>query len=197
MLPEKHTSNLRKFEYIFIVVLIIAIPLIFFRPSVTGFVASDTKAQILNIVLSDSQAFDLKSTSGEPIYISSFSMSGDITGEGDAAVYLVNGATRSLVYSNVGQKRKPSLITGAATGIAAAHAVEIEQNNQSIIVEEGKKLTWPGNLGENSASGSFTAVCMDSCYLDASNFTANNFELQVFVEPGTTFKLQEILYTIG
>jgi hypothetical protein len=83
-----------------------------------------------------------------------------------------------------------------ATGIPAAHAVEVVEAG-GLLVEEGKKLDWPGNLGENSESGSVTAVCIDSCYLDAGDFTAGNFELQIFVEPGTTFKLQEILYTIG
>jgi hypothetical protein len=197
MLQEEHKKGLRKFEFIFIIILIVAVPLLFFRPSITGFVASDTKAQILNMVFTESQALDLKSVAGEPVYISSFSISGEIKGDGDVAIYLANSNTRSLVYTNVGQKKMPSLITGVATGIAAAHAVEVVQNNESLSIEEGKKLSWPGNLGENSASGSFTAVCVDSCYLDAADFTANNFELQVFVEPGTTFKLQEVLYTIG
>jgi hypothetical protein len=197
MLQEEHKKGLRKFEFIFIIILIVAVPLLFFRPSITGFVASDTKAQILNMVLTESQAINLKSAISVPVYISSFSISGDIMGSGGVAVYLVNGDKRSLVYTNVGQNNRPSPITGAATGVAAAHAVEIEQTNMSILLEEGRKLSWPGSLGENPASGSFTAVCMDSCYLNANEFTANDFELQVFVEPGTTFKLQEILYTIG
>ncbi len=197
MLQEEHKKGLRKFEFIFIIILIVAVPLLFFRPSITGFVASDTKAQILNMVLTESQAINLKSAVSEPVYISSFSISGDITGSGGVAIYLVNGDKRSLVYTNVGQSKRPSLITGVATGVAAAHAVEIEQANMSLLIDEGRKLSWPGSLGENPASGSFTAVCMDSCYLDVADFTANNFELQVFVEPGTTFKLQEVLYTIG
>ncbi len=189
-------SKLRKYEFIFIIAAIIAVPLLFFGTSMTGFVASDTKAQILNMEFTESQALDLKSASSEPIYISSFSLSGETKGEGDVAIYLANGNSRSLVYTNVGQKEKPSLITGTATGIPAAHAVEVEQN-ASLLIDEGKKLDWPGNLGENSASGSVTAVCMDSCYLSSGEFTSANFELQVFVEPGTTFKLQEVLYTIG
>ncbi len=196
MLSNNAKKNLQRFEYVFIIILIVAVPLLFFRPSITGFVASDTKAQILNMEFTGSQALDLKSASGEPIYISSFSISGETKGEGDVAIYLTNGNSRSLVYTNVGQKEKPSLITGTATGISAAHAVEVEQN-ASLLIDEGKKLDWPGNLGENSASGSVTAVCMDSCYLSSGEFTSANFELQVFVEPGTTFKLQEVLYTIG
>ena len=195
MLSENAKKNLHRFEYVFIIILVVAIPLFFFRPSVTGFVASDTKAQILNMDFTESQALTL--TSGnESVYISSFSISGDIKGDGDVAVYLASSAARSLVYTNTGQQKKASPITGMATGIPAAHAVEVVESG-GLLVEEGKKLDWPGNLGENSASGSVTAVCVDSCYLSANDFTASNFELQVFVEPGTTFKLQEILYTIG
>jgi competence protein ComGC len=196
MLTDESRKKVHQLELMFIVILIIAVPLLFFRPSLTGFVASDTKAQILNMVFTESQALELKSASASPIYMSSFSLSGEIIGDGNVAVYLANGQTRSLVYTNVGQKKKASPLTGAATGIAAAHAVEVEQNT-SISIEEGKKLSWPGSFGENSASGSVTAVCIDSCYLSADTFTSDNFELQVFVEPGTTFKLQEVLYTIG
>jgi hypothetical protein len=188
--------KLHKIELAFIIILIIALPLLFFKSSITGFVASDTRAQILNLEFTDSQALNLKSTSNEPIYISSFSLSGEIKGEGDVAVYLRQGYKESLVYTNVGQKQKVSPITGMATSIPAAHAVVIEQN-ASLMIEKGRKLEWPGDFGENSASGSVTAVCMNSCYLNADEFTANNFELLVYVEPGTIFNLQEVLYTFG
>jgi competence protein ComGC len=196
MLTDESKKKVHQLELMFIVILIIAVPLLFFKPSLTGFVASDTKAQILNMVFTESQALELKSASASPVYVSSFSLSGEIIGNGDVAVYLANGETRSLVYSNVGQKKKASPLTGAVTGIAAAHAVEVEQNG-TLVIDAGRKLSWPGDFGENSASGSVTAVCMDSCYLSADTFTASNFELQVFVESGTTFKLQEVLYTIG
>ena len=198
MLLENTKKHIHRFEFIFIVILIIAVPLLFFNSSITGFVASDTKAQVLNYNFTESQALDIKSPFGGPVYISSFSISGDVIGDGGVAVYLTTKDTESLVYTNAGsRKRNPSLITGTATGITAAYAVKMEQNNESLLIEGGRKLNWPGKLGENSASGSFTAVCIDSCYLDSTNFTADSFELQIFVEPGTIFNLQEILYTIG
>lgn len=198
MLSEDAKKNIRRFEFIFIIILIIAVPLIFFKSSITGFVSSDTKAQVLNIDFTESKSLQLVST--EPVYVSSFSISGEITGEGDVAVYLTNGEAKSLVYTNVGQKKKAPLITGAATGIAAGYAAEETKNTTneiSLVINEGKNLSWPGDLGANSASGSFTSVCIDSCYLESGAFTSNSFELEVFVEPGTTFKLQEIFYTIG
>lgn len=195
MLPDSAKKNLRKFEYVFIIALIVVIPLLFFKSSITGFIASDAQRQILNVNFADSQTLNLKSSSGEPFYISSFSISGEITGEGDVAVYLKQGDARSLVYTNVGQIKKTPLITGQATGTPVASADVAESGG--LLLEEGAKLSWPGDLGENSASGSVTAVCMDSCYLSPDDFTASTFELQVFVEPGTTFKLQEIFYTIG
>lgn len=196
MMSDNTKKSLRRFEYVFVIVLIVAVPLLFFRPSITGFVASDTKAQILNMNFTESQALNLASNNGS-IYISSFSISGEVIGDGGIAIYLVNDKnTRSLVYSNVGQKKKVSPLTGAATGIAAAHAVEVIQEG-GLVIEEGEKLQWPGKIGENYASGSVTAVCIDSCYLSSDDYTASSFKLQIFVEPRTTFKLQEILYTIG
>jgi len=185
---------LHRIELAFIVILLIALPLVLFRSSITGFVSSDTRAQVLNITFNESQTLNLISSSDEPIYINFFSMSGDVIGDGDVVVYLANKNTSalSLVYTNIGQKKGAPLITGMAVAQGGNNL-----KPGTLLIEPGQKLDWPGSSGQNSASGSFTAVCMDSCYLDAGNFTSKNFELGVFVEPGTIFKLQEIYYTIG
>jgi hypothetical protein len=189
---EKVTAH--RIELTVVLLLIIALPLLFFRSSVTGFVSSDTKAQILNMTFGESQSVNLISADGAA-YINFFSISGEVIGDGSIAIYLVNkdNDAHSLVYTNVGQKKKAPLITG----MAAAYAEENDMQSGNLILEQGQKLDWPGSLGENSASGSFAAVCMESCYLSQDMFTSDNFELQVYVEPGTILKLQEIFYTVG
>lgn len=185
---------LHRIELAFIIILIIALPLVLFRSSITGFVSSDTKAQVLNVTFNESQTLNLISPPGGPVYINFFSISGDVIGDGIVAVYLANKDTNawSLVYTNIGQKKKAPLITGMAVAQGKGNL-----QPGTLLIEQGRKLDWPGSSGENSASGSFTAVCMDSCYLNVDDFTSKNFELRVFVEPGTIFKLQEIYYTTG
>jgi len=195
MLGEDLKKRLFKAEVILIVALVIAIPLIFFKPSITGFVPSDLFKQTLDFTVSDSKALDLKSTTGEPIYISSLSLSGEVTGSGDVAIYLRNKATgeKVLVYTNVGQARaKKDLITGAAIGPPEVKAVK----GDSITIEDGAKLSWPGDMGLSSA-GTFVNTCIESCYLTPERFTNQEFEMQVFVEPGTAVKITEIFYTLG
>ena len=194
MLDANFKKNLFKAEIIFIIALVIVLPLIFFKPSITGYVPSDLFKQTLDFTLSESSVLDVRSSSDQPIYISSLSLSGEVIGEGDVAIYLSNKAgERVLVYTNVGQaKSQPNLITGAAIGPATAEAT----TGDSILIEHGETLSWPGDMGPSS-SGDFVNTCIESCYLDPEQFTSPEFEIQVYVEPRTTVKITEIFYTLN
>jgi hypothetical protein len=195
MLDKDFKRNLFKVEVILIVALIIVIPLALFKPSITGFVASDLFRQNLNFTVDKSQALDITSVSGQQVFISSLSLSGEVIGPGGVAIYLSNKAgEKVLVYTNIGQaKSKPNFITGAAIG--AETEVQAAKGD-SILLNYGRELTWPGNIGIGSP-GAFVNTCAQSCYLDPNKFTSKDFELQVFVEPGTKVKITEIFYTIG
>jgi len=194
MLDKDFKRNLFRAEVILIVALIIVIPLALFKPSITGFVASDLFRQNLNFTVDKSQALDVKSSDGELLYISSLSLSGDVTGNGDAAIYLSNkDGEKVLVYTNIGQaKSRSNSITGAAIGTQTATQA---LDKDSLILDYGKELSWPGDMGAGSP-GAFVNTCINSCYLDPNKFTSKEFELQVFVEPGTKVKITEIFYTI-
>jgi hypothetical protein len=194
MLDKDFKRNLFRTEVILIVALIIVIPLALFKPSITGFVASDLFRQNLNFTVDKSQALDITSVSGQQVYISSLSLSGEVIGPGSVAIYLSNDAgEKVLVYTNVGQaKARNNIITGAAIG--AETEVEAAEGD-SILLDYGKELTWPGDIGTGSP-GEFVNTCVQSCYLDPNKFMSKDFELQVFVEPGTKVKITEIFYTI-
>ena len=196
MLDKDFKRNLFRTEVILIVALIIVIPLALLdKPSITGFVASDLFRQNLNFTVDKSQALDITSVSGQQVYISSLSLSGEVIGSGSVAIYLSNKAGEQvLVYTNVGQaKARNNMITGAAIG--AKTDVQAAKGD-SVMLNYGRELTWPGSLGIGSP-GEFVNTCAQSCYLDPNKFMSKDFELQVFVEPGTKVKITEIFYTIG
>ena len=198
MLSEPFKKKLYRTEIILIIALVIVIPLALFHPSITGYVPSDLFKQTLNFTLDKSQALNLKAD-GQPVYISSLSLSGDVKGDGDVAIYLNNKlGEKVLVYTNVGQTNaRPNLITGAAIGskLTGGGIGADSIPDGSILIDYGRELPWPGDMG-SSAPGSFVNTCVESCYLNPEQFTQSEFELQVFVEPGTTVKITEIFYTI-
>src|SRR3972149_5850947 len=86
-----------------VVFTIIVVTLFLGKPSITGFVPTETYTQSLDIDVFESQRFILSSESGELLKLSSFSMAGSVDGGGLVNVYLTDGVKKWLVYSN---KRK-------------------------------------------------------------------------------------------
>jgi hypothetical protein len=194
MLHDKHKNKLYAIEVTVVVLLILALPLLFFKPSITGFVASNTFAQPIDIALSESQMIMLKSSA--QIKLSSFLVSGEIIGDGAVAVYLSNSAGKDvLVYTNtIMDERRSNLITGFSIG--AAHAQEAPDEVIVLDIEPGQKLPWDGSLGSAANSDPFTNVCIDSCFLNSDEFAGTEFGLKAYVEPGTTLMITEIFFTL-
>ena len=75
------------------------------KPSITGHVLININRQSLDIVIDESQNFLLSSDSVEPFVITSFKVSGNITGDGQVKVYIDTGrGQRVLVFENIQKK---------------------------------------------------------------------------------------------
>ena len=53
----------------------------FKNPGITGYVSADFRSQVLNLEIDHSQKLLLATTSPEPLYLTSFRVSGEITGD--------------------------------------------------------------------------------------------------------------------
>src|SRR3990172_984096 len=99
-----------------IVLTVIVVTLFLGKPSVTGFVSTETYTQSIDIDVFESQRFVL-SSDGQLLRLSSFSMAGSVNGNGLINVYLTDGAKKWLVFSN---KKKPGSSMEDITGMAVS-----------------------------------------------------------------------------
>jgi len=156
--------------------------LIFSKPSITGFVPTSTYSQGLDIMADSSQRFILKSPTGQPLGINSLSLSGVVSGSGLVNIYLSDGQTKLLAFSN---KEKIESAMQHITGLAVAN----------IIVEPGQRIDLIESVpdGYKTTSGGFQNECMETCLIDI-NLGSQAF-LDIIVEPGTSVKLTELRFT--
>jgi hypothetical protein len=192
-------ENIYKVELALVIVLVIAVPLIMIKPSLTGFVSSDVQRQAIDLALGESKVIHMHTESMQPFALDYLSVSGDIIGDGDVAVYLRNSQGDSLmVYSNIGKPAKPNLITGfAVSNGAAAEPTASDQINETMVLDTGESIAWPGDLGFSTGGGSFGRTCLETCFLDPESWRGNNWDILAYVEPGTNLKITEISYTLS
>lgn len=167
-----------------VVFTIIVVTLFLGKPSITGFVSTETYTQSLDIDVSESQRFVISAESGELLKLSSFSIAGSVDGGGLVNVYLTDGSKKWLVYSN---KRKPGSSMEQITGLAVSE----------LNIEPGEKLNKIETLpsGYQTQSGAFQYECIETCVLDEEMFNKASLYLDVVVEPGTSLHVSEIRYS--
>ncbi len=154
------------------------------RPTITGFVPTAAYAQSLDISVSESQRFILKSSDGGSLGLNSLSLSGFVSGNGLVNVYLSDGSARFLIYSNREKKRSAmEHITGLAV--------------QEVLVVPGEKLdsieTVPD--GYRTVDGGFQNECIETCLVSV-DFGSQAF-LDVIIEPGVSLTLTELRFTVA
>ncbi len=166
-----------------IVLTVIVVTLFLGKPSVTGFVSTETYTQSIDIDVFESQRFVL-SSDGQLLRLSSFSMAGSVNGNGLINVYLTDGAKKWLVFSN---KKKPGSSMEQITGMAVS----------DLDIEPGEKLNRIETLpsGYQTASGAFQNECIETCVLDEEMLNKPELYLDVVVEPGTSLHISEIRYS--
>ncbi|MCX6774794.1 MAG: hypothetical protein NTY99_01745 [DPANN group archaeon] len=192
-------KNIYKVELAIIIVLVMAIPLILIKPSLTGFVSSDVQRQAIDLNLDGSKVIHMHTASMQPFALDYLSVSGEIVGDGDAAVYLRNSKGDLLmVYSNIGKPAKKDLITGfAVSSGAAASDTSNQVINETMVLGDGESIAWPGDLGFSTGGGSFGRTCLETCFLDPASWTGNSWDIVAYVEPGTQLKITELSYTLS
>ena len=167
-----------------VVMTVIVITLFLGKPSITGFVPTETYTQSLNIDVSESQRFVLSSESGELLKLSSFLIAGSVDGNGLVNVYLTDGDRKWLVFSN---KRKVGSSMEQITGMAVS----------DLNIEPGERLNVIESLpsGYQTRSGAFQNECLETCVLDEEIFNKSSLFLDVIIEPGTSLHISEIRFT--
>jgi hypothetical protein len=154
------------------------------KPSITGFIPTETYSQPIDLDVFESQRFVLSSESGEPLLLSSFSIAGSVSGAGLVNVYLTDGAKKWLVFSN---RRKPGSSMEQITGLAVSE-LNIEPGDSLNRIE-----TLPS--GYQAFSGAFQNECLETCVLDEEMFNKPSLYLDVIIEPGTSLHISEVRYS--
>jgi len=143
---------------------------------ITGFVPTDTISQNVDLTVSSSQRYSLRSDEG---VITGLSISGEIVGSGLVNVYLSDGKNDLLVYSN---KRKSSSAMRSITGLAD---LEIEPLGRLDKIESLED-------GYSAVSGAFESQCAQTCSI--SGLSGQLF-LDFVVEPGTSLKVTKLIFS--
>jgi len=152
------------------------------KASITGFVPTAVASQELDINVYESQRYILSSP--EISQLGSFALSGYVTGPGLVNVYLSDGATRLLAFSN---KKKPG---SSMEHITAMATLDIETNEMLNEIE-----TLPA--GYITGSGVFRNGCEDTCIIDEHLLVQQPLYLDIIVETGTSLHISEILFSTG
>jgi len=154
------------------------------KPSITGFVPTETYSQELNIDVSESQRFILTASSGELMKISSLALTGTVKGAGLVNVYLSDGNLRWLVFSN---KKKPGSAMEVITGMTVSE----------LNIEPGNKIDKIESLptGYKTIEGAFRNECAETCLLDDSLLSSLTLYLDVILEPGTALHISSIRFS--
>jgi hypothetical protein len=163
---------------------IIIITLFFGKPSITGFVPTETYVQELNIDVYESQRFVLSYSNGEPLKLSSLMLSGNVYGNGLVNAYLSNGVDRLLAFSN---KRKKGSSMEQITGLAVSE----------LNIAPGEKLNQIEALpdGYLTKSGLFQNECLETCILNEDMMNRQVLYLDVIIEPGTSVHISEVKFS--
>jgi len=153
------------------------------KANITGFVPAESFSQKLDIDVDVSQRFVISSEAGS-LKLSSLSLSGSIYGNGLVNVYLSDGVTRWLAFSN---KKKKGSSLEHITGMAVS----------SLDISPGEKLGRIESLpdGYVTYSGAFSNECAETCVLDPGLFSRSMLYLDVVVEPGTSLHVSELRFS--
>ncbi|MFH1064644.1 MAG: hypothetical protein V1729_06180 [Candidatus Woesearchaeota archaeon] len=182
-------------------------------PGIVGFVPLAISNQQIDLFALEPKSFLLFSERTEPFLLTSFRLTGQITGTGRVEITLDNGIGQELlVYSNIKDKQT-NLITGMATaeegssstGSVPAEKVGIPPTPNTDdgawfkimpqdITTEGPSIE-SGN-DKQTVSGHFKDECGETCYINMKMQTGLYYTLKVKMDPGTEVRITELTYTL-
>jgi hypothetical protein len=196
-------DKLTKIELSAAVALVLGLSLYLFgSPNITGFLTLDLVMQDLDIVLTESRTYSLSSSAPDPFILTSFKVSGKITGNGRVEVYIDNNQGQQiLVYKNIKQKnRGMGHITGLLTRGEKMTENEKARQETYLVINPSEAIQNPElqeiTEKEEIISGVFSNECSESCFIKMEISNDTVYDLIFKVEPGTTLKIDKIFYTV-
>ncbi len=157
---------------------------------VTGFVSSDVITENLDLLIEQSQDYNLDTI--DSFRLTSLRLTGSVEGEGVVKIFLEDSiGGRSLVYTNVREKKNGNLITGMV--VADPKAVSIGLNPGEI------KTPISEAVGENEEiiGEVFYNECMDTCFMSIDFSPENSNKLVFQLSQGTKLRINKLSYTTG
>jgi len=185
---KESLQDFKKFELILIIVALLALPLLFLKPvSLTSFQSLDVSTQKLDLLIENSTEILLKLNSGEGERLTSLAISGEVIGDGYAAVYLTDGKTKLLVWHNLIN------LQNEITGYSIAKSQS--QFNKTIEISLGEQIKEQISVPSEGAcySGQFSDACVQTCTLDPK-WDGKEWKLLVYLTSGTKLKLDRIIF---
>ncbi|MBI4017027.1 MAG: hypothetical protein HY363_05035 [Candidatus Aenigmarchaeota archaeon] len=166
-----------RLEFAIIVTSILLMALYFSDTTITGFASTQVFYKNIDLSVDNSQSFVLKGLQS----LRSFTLTGEIVGAGAVLVVLDDGAgSRKVVYSNDGGSSQ--FVSTKDVGYESSIELVPQYALAGYAEHERVKLT----------EGLFES-CGEACALNS--WTAKEFILSVYVEPGTKLVLRKITYT--
>ena len=200
-MKEETHEKLKKIQLFFAIsLLLVSISLFFKNPGITGHFSADFKSQILDIMIEQSQSYLITANSPEPIYVSSFRISGDVIGDGNVEIFIEDNGQRFLIYRNIRKKENGlSAITGMATALGKETDHIEESEEKLLLLEPLSAVKWEEvSLSEKEefSTGPFSNKCVDTCFIEMLLSSEQSYKLIFMIEPGTKLKLSKIIYTL-
>lgn len=180
----------KSLQFLFAVVILLAITVTFLKPDITGFVPTEVYGKNLNLMIDENSILTLDSA--VPVSMHSLTVSGFVEGTGIIEIYLENvNGLKYLVYTNVREEKGLTSITGLATQAPSSEPLE---GSLSIHLEELGQYYNSGQGGVG-AEGNFAHQCLETCFLNPSEFVGREFKVYIFVEEGTSLNLNSLTYS--
>lgn len=160
---------------------ILIIALVFARPSVTGFVPTETVSQSVDLYFTSSERVSL--SSDEQISLRGLSISGQVEGSGLVNVYLVKTDGDKLLVASNKHSRK--------------HAMREITGMPVLIVSKRQQIDLIETTDDPTGPVAFINDCVETCSLNPEFFKSKDFIFEVVVEPGTSLHLSRLRYVVA
>ncbi|MBI4145102.1 hypothetical protein HY493_02745 [Candidatus Woesearchaeota archaeon] len=163
--------------------------LVALKPSITGFVPSETSTQVLDVAVTQNTDFVI-STEDPTLMLNlkSFRVWGAVYGLGKVRVTLENlDGGRLLVYANT-PKRGLETITGFVS-----HEGMASTPDDKLRIRPTGPVSGQDTLGKPTEL--VDGACVETCALPDS-FRSEEYRLVVEVDDGTVFKLARVSYEV-
>ncbi len=196
-MKSKTHDKLKKTQlFVAISLLLLSTLLLFKTPGITGHFSADFMSQQLNMVIEQSQSFEIATNNQESIYVSSLRLSGNVIGQGSVEVFIENDGQKYKIFQNI-RERETGLT--AITGMAVA---KVDKEEEAILLSltPSEVIEWDKGLSlsdtEEYTEGVFNNKCLDTCFMEMSLSSEERYKLIFMVEPGTEVQITKITYTL-